>query len=338
MLHRLTTTLGVFTLLAAGLVLGQTTPPPAIAPKLLSDLKISLMDGSLLNGKLSVTELAIDTRFGPLKVPVDQILSFAPGLASHPQFQKTLNNLISDLGADAFADREKAQQALAKYGPDVRGELERQLKLIEKDKDERSMRLQKILEDFDAAADDEVAKSHAWVKDDVVVTAGFTVVGHITTPGFSIAGNYGTLQIKMEDIREGRRDSAQPEEIRKTISIAGTAIADRTFTNTGIKLVKGDQLIITASGTITMTPWGNNQQSTPDGASNLGSVQPALGIYTGTLTGRIGDNNPIFKVGSKLTWTADKPGVFFLGIACQNNYQGNPFPGAYDVKIRVVKK
>ena len=338
MSSRVTTTLGVFTLLAAGLVLGQTTPPAATAPKPLSDLKISLMDGSLLNGKLSVTELAIDTRFGSLKVPVDQIQSFAPGLNSHPQFQKTLNNLINDLGADAFADREKAQQALAKYGPDIRGELDRQLKLIEKEKDERAMRLQKILEDFDALTDEDSDKSHAWVKDDVVVTPGFTVVGHITTPGFSIAGNYGTLQIKMEDIREGRRDAAEPDEIRKSISVPGNTIADHSFTSTGIKLVKGDQLIITAGGAVTMTPWGGNQQCSPDGASNFGSVQAAQGIYTGTLIGRVGDANPIFKVGSKLTWTADKPGAFYLGIACQSTYQGTTFPGAYDVKIRVVKK
>jgi len=77
-------------------------------------------------------------------------------------------------------------------------------------------------------------KSHAWVGDDVIVTAGFAIVGHITTPGFSIAGNYGKLDIKMADIREGRREAAEPDEIRKTISVPGTAISQHSYISTGI--------------------------------------------------------------------------------------------------------
>jgi hypothetical protein len=332
MFHRLNAAVAAITLLAAGLVSAQTAPTAATKP--LSDLKISLMDGSLLTGKLSVSELAIDTKFGPLKVPVDQILSFAPGLQSHLQFQQTLNGLVNDLGADAFADREKAQQALTKLGPDIRGELDRQLKLIDKATDERATRLQKILEDFDAMQDEDADKSHAWVGDDVIVTAGFTVVGHITTPGFSIAGNYGKLDIKMADVREGRRDAAVPEDIRKTISVPGTVITQHSYIGTGIKLAKGDQVSITATGTITMTPFGN-RQATPDGSPNVGSVN---GMPNGTLVARVGDSGAMIKVGSKFTWTADRAGNFQLGIACPEDYSSYTFPGEYQVKIRVVKK
>jgi len=332
MFHRLRVALGVFTLLAAGLAGAQTASAPATKP--LADLKISLMDGSLLTGKFSVSELAIDTKFGPLKVPVDQIVSFAPGLQSHPQFQQTLNGLINDLGSDVFADREQAQQTLTKLGPDIRGELDRQLKLIEKEKDERAMRIQKILEDFDALLDENADKSHAWVSEDVIATAGFTIVGHITTPGFTITGNYGTLQIKMQDIREGRRESAEPDEIRKTLAITGTAISQRAYINTGIKLAKGDQVTITATGTIILTPFGN-RQSTPDGSPNVSSIQ---GMLTGTLVGRVGDGGTMIKVGSKFTWTADRVGTFQLGIACPEDYSSYTFPGEYQVKIRVVKK
>src|SRR5262249_47471398 len=125
-------------ILASGLLMGQTKPAgDAIAPtspRALGDLKISLMDGAVVVGKLSVPDLAIDTKFGSLKVPVDQILSFAPGLNSHPQFQQALNGYIGDLAADAFADREKAQAALERLGPDIRTEVERQLKTAEAEK------------------------------------------------------------------------------------------------------------------------------------------------------------------------------------------------------------
>src|SRR5215213_4478475 len=81
-----------------------TTPSPATPtsaqprnPLTTSDLKIILMDGSIVSGKLSVADLTIDTKFGTLKVPVDQIQSMAPGLQSHPKFNETLEGYINDL-------------------------------------------------------------------------------------------------------------------------------------------------------------------------------------------------------------------------------------------------
>ena len=310
-----------------------TATPPATSPgtPLLSDLKIQLMDGSLLTGKLSVATLDIDTKFGALKVPLEQIQSFAPGLSSHPQFQQNLSNLITDLSSEVFADREKAQQTLTKLGPDIRPELERQLKGSE---NEKLLRLQKIIDDLDSQSDDEIDKSRVWTRDDVIITPGFSIVGHITTPGFSINSNYGTLQIKLEDVRLARRDAAAPEDIRKTVSVPGTCFASRQYINTSIKLAKGDQVFITASGTVQMTPW--NRQSTPDGEQNFG--QMGNGIFGGTLVARLGDSGAMIKIGSKANFTASQAGVLNLGIASQSNYEGNAFPGEYEVKIRVVKK
>ena len=306
--------------------------PASTAPAKISDLKLTLMDGSVLAGKLSVPELAIDTKFGPLKVPVDQIQSFMPGLSSHAQFRQQVLDYVNDLGADLFADREKAQIALTKLGPEIRPELERLAKTAES---EKLNRIQKILEDFESAAADDEVKPMGWVNDDVIVTSGFTVVGHITTPGFSISSNYGNLTLKIEDVRVAARDVATPEDIRKTVSVPGTAFAMRQYTTTSIKLSKGDQVSITATGQISMTPWGNNQTCTPDGNSRFGDMG---GIFAGTLIGRVGDSGPVIKIGSKANFTADRSGVFQLSISSNGDYPGNNFPGEYSVKIRVVKK
>jgi hypothetical protein len=342
MFNRTRLAAGAVTLLAfVGFVFAQTAPtsspatrsaPSAARPQ--SDLKISLMDGSLLAGKLSVSELAIDTKYGPLKIPVDQIQSFAPGLQSHPQFAKKVSDLIDALSAPTYNDREQAQQDLTKMGTDLRGVLERELKNAV---DEKQNRLQKILDDFEALqGDEEIDKVRLWVQDDLIVTPDFTIVGHITTPGFSVTGSYGTVQIKMEDVRIGRRDGLEPEEIRKNFTISGTAITQHAYTSTNIKLSKGDQVFITATGTISMTPWGNNAQSTPEGSPNFGSVGP--GIFGGTLIGKLGESGTVVKVGSNLKFTADRGGVFELSIASPGDYQGNTFPGEYNVKIRVLKK
>ena len=326
-------------IVAAGVLLAQTHPaatapsPPAAQ----GDLKISLMDGSVVTGKFSISGLDIETKFGPLKIPIDQIQSFAPGLKSHPGFAQNLADNVNNLAADSFDVREKAQAELTKLGPDIRVELERQLKTAEA---EKQIRLQKIVEDFESEQpEDEMDKTRQWVDEDVIVTPGFTVVGHITTPSFSIASSYGTLQLKLEDIRFARRETTEPEEIHKTATVNGTAITQHTFTNTGIRIERGDKIYITAGGTITLTPWGPNATATPDGTptGNLGVMQPG-NLQGGSLIGKLGDGGEPFHVGSKATITADRSGVLELGIAVGGDYSSYQFPGEFQVKIRVVKK
>src|SRR5260221_356529 len=86
---------------------------------------------------------------------------------------------------------------------------------------------------------------------ELVVTTSFSIVGHIATTGFAVTNSYGTLQLKLADIRRGLRTSAEPDELKKTISVAGTLISTRAF-EPGLRVNKGDQVFVTASGTITM--------------------------------------------------------------------------------------
>jgi hypothetical protein len=314
--------------------LGQAAPP-ATQP---SPLRITLMDGSAVVGMLSVGELTIETDYGTLKVPVDQIQAFAPGIRSHPDFEAKLNAALKDLSSEAFADREKAQETLVKIGPDLHRELERQLKTAEA---EKQMRLQKILEEFEAAESDEDAAPgiSSWRPEDVIATANFTIVGRITTNNFAVTSPYGTLQLKLADVREVRRENAAPEEIRKSIAVSGNTAAQRTYTSSNIRLNKGDQVWITAGGQINMTPFGN-MQSGPDGGPNFGMQQPD-NIPGGTLIARISTGSSkgeVIKVGSKHNFTAPRAGTLEFSIAIPGDFGGNQFPGEYQVKIRVLRK
>jgi hypothetical protein len=325
------------TLLLA-LLVGQTAPATRPATTQPSPLRITLMDGSAVVGKLSVAELTIDTDYGTLKVPVDQIQSFAPGIRSHPEFEQKLNAAIAALSAEAFADREKAQEVLLKIGPDLRRELDRQLKTAES---EKQMRLQKILEEFESAEpeEDSSATASAWRPEDVIVTPNFTIVGRITTTSFSVGSPYGTLQLKLADVREGRRENSAPEELRKTLAVSGNTAAQRTFTSSNLRLNKGDQVSITAAGQIQMTPFGN-MQSGPDGGANFGTQQPD-NIPGGALIARISGGagkGDLFKVGSKHTFTAPRSGTLEFSVAIPGDFGGNQFPGEYQVKVRVVRK
>lgn len=308
--------------------------PAAVVPMKAGEIRLHLTDGSVITGAVQPNVLDVTTQFGALKVPVDSIRTITPGLDSHPELKKKIADMINDLGAEGFAERETATAGLLKIGPIVRGELD---KAVKNSDGEKQARLQRIIEEFDELTADDEETAPELIAADTIVTTNFTIVGKINTAKFDVTSAYGPLSIKLGDIKRAERDIPQAEETKKTVTVTGTVIQTRTFEASGVKVNKGDQVFITASGSITMTPWGGNQSSSPDGGMNFGSYQPG-NIPGGALIARVGTNGNIFKAGSKHTFIADKTGVLHFSIAMPGDYSSYQFPGEYNVKVRVVRK
>ena len=47
-------------------------------------MRLHLMEGSVVSGRLSTETVTVETAFGKLEVPVASVVSFTPGLDSHP--------------------------------------------------------------------------------------------------------------------------------------------------------------------------------------------------------------------------------------------------------------
>lgn len=309
-----------------------TTPPDPEA------LRIHLMDGSQVGGKLTAAGIDVETQFGKLTIPVAAIVSLTPGLASHPQVGQSISELIEKLGSPAFSEREAAQKALAAMGPSIRLKLAR----AADDADtERRTRVKAILEEFDQTEEDidgeEPAGAGRLIDRDTIETVDFTVVGRIVQQEFTIASQYGALNVKLSDIRRIQRDIVEKQDLQKTVAVDGTNLIMRGSKDSGIRVERGDKLTFAADGTITMTPWGNQAISTPEGAPNYGWYVPNK-IAGGTLVGKIGPTGNVFRIGSKYTVTADRSGPLQLAIAVQGDPQNQQFPGEYRVKIRVKRK
>jgi hypothetical protein len=320
----------------------QPPSEPVIETTTKSDpdaVKLYLMDGSLIAGKLTMKEIAVETQFGNLSVPVANIKSLTPGLSSHPELAKRISNLIADLGSGNYNDRERSQQALQKLGLPIRNELTR----FQNDSDvERRTRVKAILAELDQLAEDQDGgDSQAGVAQpfhhrDTIETTEFTIVGKIVPQSFPIKSPYGELNIKLSDIRRAQRDTGQKEDLRQTFGVDATHFASRNPLSTNIRVERGDVVTIAAEGTLNMTPWGAGAISTPDGAPNYGWYIPNQ-IASGTLVGKVG-NESFRKFGSKTTFTVERGGVLHLGIGMQNDYTENQFPGTYNVKVRVQRK
>ncbi len=308
---------------------------PPVDPKM---IRLHLMDGSVISGKLSVEDLELETQFGTLTVPVTELRSFTPGLVHHPELGKKVYDLIDALGANDFDEREKAQKELVKLGSSVRVELEKR----RDDKDaERRTRIKTILDELETQQGDEEGDAAAGgvplIERDTVETSAFTAVGKILNKSFTVASLYGPLTVKLGDIRRGERDSTKKTEIRRSFSVEGTNLVQRGLKASDIRVERGDKVTITADGTVTMTPWGNNMVSTPDGGANFGWYVPNS-IAGGSLVAAIGDAGSIFKVGSKSSFRAQRSGALRFGVAMQNEYSNQNFPGRYNLKIRIERK
>ena len=299
-------------------------------------MRLHLMEGSVVTGKLSTDTVTVETAFGKLDVPVANIVSFTPGLDSHPEEGRKIGRLIQQLGSNAAAERDAAQRALSDMGKSIQPELAQ----YAMDEDaERRTRVQKILAEFEEADDEEEIEPSAakpWLAQDSLETTLFTVVGKISPQTFEVQTQFGPLKVAIGDIRRGERELDLKPEIKKLTSVTGENLVQLSMQTSGVRIGRGDKVQITADGRLTMTPWGNNSFSTPEGSEQFQWYLPNQ-IPGGALVARIGTAGKVFKVGSKHTFTSTRAGILYFGIAMSPQFasQDYNYPGRYDVKIRV---
>jgi hypothetical protein len=300
-------------------------------------IRLHLMEGSVVAGKLSTETVTIETAFGKLEIPVTNIISFTPGLDSHPEERKRIGRLIQQLGSNNAAERDGAQRTLTEMGKSIQSELGR----YGMDEDaERRSRVQKILAEFEELEEDDEldpAAAKPWLAQDALETNLFTVVGKISPQTFDVQTQFGPLKVAISDIRRGEREADQKAEIRKQVSVRGEHLVLGTLLNSQVKLNRGDKVTITADGKIVMSPWGNSTFSTPDGSEQFQWYIPQQ-IPGGALVARIGATGKMFKVGSKHAFTAPRAGLLYFGVAMNPQFAGQDFPGEYTVKVRVNSK
>lgn len=296
------------------------------------------VEGGNINGVLSVDSITVDTEFGELKIPIERIVSFRPGLDNRPSQREAIVKLVLELGDSEAKVREAAQQELSAMGPKIRVILE----AYSDDEDtERRTRVQKILSDFQELAEDLEFESNGdsadpLIDQDTVETELFTVVGDISPKSFGIATKFGSLEVALSDIRLVRRETGEVPDIHRQIAVTGSNLVQFDYKNSGISVQAGDKIDISASGKLVMSPWGNNSVSTPDGSANYQWYVPNK-IPGGALIAKIGSSGKEIMVGSKKSFTADRPGKIYFGIAMNHQYANRNyhFPGEYKIKVHV---
>ena len=224
----------------------------------------------------------------------------------------------------------RIRKELERFAADENAEIKRHVGEILKELDEQAEQ---------QADDDPSAVQQPWIRFDTLVTTEFTVTGKVSPQAFQISSKYGPLTIQLADIKEGERQIAVRESLRRNLSVDGSNIAQRSFKSSGIRVQVGDKIRLTAEGSVVMSPWGSNAAASPDGAPNYGWYVPNQ-IPGGALVARIGDKGTVFKVGRQSTFVAKNSGVLQLAIGIQAEYanEGYQYPGQYQVRLHVDPK
>ncbi|MEZ6095105.1 MAG: hypothetical protein R3C03_12895 [Pirellulaceae bacterium] len=300
------------------------------------EIRFHLWDDSVVTGDVGVNAIHIQTKFGMLEVPVENIVTFRPGINSLPGVKQEIDDLFEQLGDREFQTRDRAKRALMGKGvtfldylksldPGNNAELKKNAEAI----------IQALSEERESGLDETTTNNPPIGNEDSITTGTFTIVGDIQEESFALTTKYGNLNIELNAIREGDRAfNFGREAIQRSVDIDAKAFFQLTPVATRIRINAGDRIKIKARGDVQWASWGN-VNSSPDGITNQGSWN---WINSGTLTARIGKSTDYIHIGSRNEFVAKTSGELFLGIAIQDNYarqNGYQWNGKYTADIRV---
>lgn len=299
-------------------------------------LRFEMWDGTVVSGIVSIEAIDVDTEFGRLRIPIDRLVDFLPGLKSLPEFREKVNQLVEDLGDREFKIRESAHRELVDLGPLL-------LNLLPTLEDggsaERKKHLVKIREEVETLIEEQTEELDepvsAGISDrDRIQTPDFSIAGKILQEEFQVKSKIGDLRIMLADVKRADRGVVlKAQTLRKTIYVPGSTFFQKKPVSAKIRVSKGDRIFVSASGVVQWTNW--SQSATPEGLPNQGNHN---GLPLGSLAARIGKEGEIVGLGSDGEFTAKKSGILYLGVVMSDNYVNNTgyrWTGKFKAKVKV---
>jgi hypothetical protein len=271
--------------------------------------QLSCKDGAFIIGRIDIDKFEIETDYGKLVVPRDQVIKIRIGKNADKDLKKKITDLIAKLGHEEFKEREDATKELGALGGVALEELREAAKSDDVEVKTRAEKLVKEIEQTLSPEDEEV------IDDDEIVAVKFTIRGTLLVDKFKIATRYGMLELPKKDIKAVLVST--PSGVTKTVVVAGASHTGESMKDTGIDVKKGDKIVISATGTVYIRNWGVNVS--PEGDPSYGTHYS--GIPAGALMGKIGASGRLFKV--------------YLGIGVRNRYSNT---GEFQCKVQIDRK
>ncbi len=292
------------------------SPPPA-------ELVAHFVDGSVLRRVRLGDAIEVQTRYGKLSVPVQDVrrIEFATRLSD--ETARRVDRAIEGLGARAFAQREAATRELLELGARAHPAVKKAAGSPDK---EVARRAQEVLTQIEEAVPPEALRTRA---QDLIHTADSMISGQIVSAGLKAkTGTFGETTLAVAELQ-----ALHVETAKATVTLEGQSCdgAERKWVDTGILVDAGSDLRVHATGVMELLAKDapGQQRSNPDGNGNFGRT--AENFLPGMLIAKVGENGTPFAVGSHL----QMKGVTTLGKLYVSVVVAQPgqMQGSYQLRV-----
>lgn len=295
-----------------------------------NQVRVSLADGTTANMILEVSTLEIETRYGVLTVPLNEIRQIEFGMRFPEGVPERLSSAITDLADPSFRKREQATQELLRLG-------EYAYEAVKTATGSDDQEVARRAEDILAQLKDKLPPSRLRPQHDVVSTEEFKIIGLINTPSVKAVSPYfGPVELHLADLRTLRGIRGPGDTVRLDVNAVSFATQnDSIWMETDIEFDGESFVEITGSGTVDLYPQpggGATYHVTPDGNQGWGQRGYGNNVFSsGALIGRVGVNGQPFLIGSKFRGVPSGSGQLFLRIVASP--WGNESTGSYQVTV-----
>ncbi|MFO0968783.1 MAG: hypothetical protein U0793_24770 [Gemmataceae bacterium] len=318
------------------LALFAAQPGPAETKKAGPDAEITFANGSVLRMTLLPDEIAVETQFGKLMVPIREIRRIDFGLHAPEGTAAKVEAAVRRLADPEYKEREAAVRALVALGIYAYPALVQAAKNSDL---ETSKRAQAALAQIKAKVP---AKDLRLTEEDKIVTPRFTIVGRILNPAVKAKSEYfGEAEQSIVKLRLLRLlGEARDAEV---VLDAGKYAQPDQWLDTGVVLGANSTLAVQASGELELRPsmpgtytCGPRGLTRPAGFGGKVGKKGGMDLarsYPGTLLGRIGEKGETFVIGERFENVPEREGRLYLQIV--SSPYDTAASGSYQVKIAV---
>ncbi|MCB0401787.1 MAG: hypothetical protein KDD41_06870 [Flavobacteriales bacterium] len=307
-----------------------------------TEFTLTLKDGNVVTGTTKITNVSLQTDYGKLEIPIQNVTSIELGIHSDPSLKGKLESLVKQLNTSNEEMRQSAYKSIVEQSASAIPVLE--------DISYSTNYLESEFTDFTLSnAIAELKATHNIsndykTKDVVFIDYEYNMGGKYTFTSVELKTEYGTLTIprdKIEKIDVMYYDASDAG--MKTFKLfANKHISgnnDGGWLKTGIMVKNGQSVDIISSGEVTLASLSGNKYK-PDGSyknSTSNDFTPNSSDSTYPVYG-----NTVFKVGD--TGTAIKAGANYKGkitgtgmlyISIYETVYNASNAGFYVVKLKV---
>jgi hypothetical protein len=287
-----------------------------------NEVEVRFRDGSTMRMLILQDVLDIDTRYGRLTVPTNEVRKIEFGFRISDELARKIEAAIRRLSDASFEKRQEASQQLTEIGAPAWPALQTAAR---SEDPEVARRVRDVM---DQIRERVPASRLKFVADDVVQTIKFTIAGRILNPTIKARSAYfSDGQVQTADLRSMRWLLGGDAEL--AVEAAQYGSAANQWLETEIQVSANDRLLIVASGQVDLWPQQpGSYVCGPNGYSRGGGRGPHL---PGTLLGRIGEGGKVFVIGQRFEGTVTEEGLLYLHIV--PSPWDVPSTGSYVVKI-----